>query len=110
MTNIFHELLDNDNSQKAQLLVCLATTLIENIMPDSTIDMQFDDDQCKTPNERYWEIFRKRKAESWSDLLIIRNLALIRRLDEQPFVWVLLEILATGLFKDENGREMNGII
>jgi hypothetical protein len=52
MTNIFNELIYNDNPQKQQLLVCLATTLIDNILPDSTIDLQFDDDQCKTPNER----------------------------------------------------------
>ncbi|CAF0803435.1 unnamed protein product [Adineta steineri] len=75
MTDVFNELIYNDNSQKQQLLICLVTTLIDNILPDSTVDVQFDDDQCKTPNER--------------------NLALIRRLDEQPLVWILLEIIAT---------------
>jgi len=53
MANIFNELISNDNPQKQQLLICLATTLIDNISPDSTIDLQFDDDQYKTPNERY---------------------------------------------------------
>jgi len=72
MTNIFNEIIYDDNPQKQQLLICLATTLVDNILPDSTMDLQFDDDQCKTPNER--------------------NLALIRRLDEQPLVWILLEI------------------
>ncbi|CAF1033198.1 unnamed protein product [Rotaria sordida] len=75
MTTVFNELIYNDNTQKQQLLNCLATTLIDNILPDSTTDLQFDDDQCKTPNER--------------------NLALIRRLDEQPLVWTLLEIITT---------------
>ncbi|CAF1985037.1 unnamed protein product [Rotaria magnacalcarata] len=75
MTNIFNEIIYNDNAQKQTLLNCLATTLIDNILPDSTMDLQFDDDQCKSPNER--------------------NLALIRRLDEQPLVWIFLEIIAT---------------
>ncbi|CAF3974781.1 unnamed protein product, partial [Rotaria sp. Silwood2] len=75
MTSIFNELIYNDNTQKPQLLTCLATTLIDNILPDSITDLQFDDDQCKTPNER--------------------NLALIKRLDEQPLVWILLEIITT---------------
>lgn len=52
MTDIFNELLSDDNPQKQQLLNCLATTLIDNILPDSTVDQQFDDDQCKLPNER----------------------------------------------------------
>ena len=52
MTNIFNELISNDNPQKQPLLLCLATALIDNILPDSTIDLQFDDDQCKLPNER----------------------------------------------------------
>ncbi len=52
MANIFNELISNDNPQKQQLLICLATTFIDNILPDSIIDSQFDDDQCKTPNER----------------------------------------------------------
>ncbi|CAF4360382.1 unnamed protein product, partial [Rotaria sordida] len=51
MTTVFNELIYNDNTQKQQLLNCLATTLIDNILPDSTTDLQFDDDQCKTPNE-----------------------------------------------------------
>jgi len=75
MTNIFNEIIYDDNPQKQQLLICLAATLVDNILPDSTMDLQFDDDQCKTPNER--------------------NLALIRRLDEQPLVWTLLEITST---------------
>jgi hypothetical protein len=29
-------------------------------------------------------------------LLFYRNLALIRRLDEQPIVWILIEIISTG--------------
>lgn len=29
-------------------------------------------------------------------IVIDRNLALIRRLDEQPLVWIFLEIIATG--------------
>jgi hypothetical protein len=52
MTSLFNELIHNDNAQKPPLLICLATTLIDNILPDSTTDLQFDDDQCKTPNER----------------------------------------------------------
>ena len=52
MTNIFNEILSNENLQKQQLMSCLATILIDNISPDATIDLQFDDDQCKTPNER----------------------------------------------------------
>ncbi|UJR25349.1 hypothetical protein I4U23_006699 [Adineta vaga] len=75
MTDVFNDLIYNINSQKSQLLTSLATSLVDNILPDSTIDTQFDDEQYKAPNER--------------------NLALIRRLDEQPFVWILLEIIAT---------------
>jgi len=56
MTNIFQELLSTDSTQNSQLLTCLATTLIENLLSDSTIDTQFDDDQCKTPNERFKSI------------------------------------------------------
>ena len=52
ITNIFNELINDDNSQKQQLLICLATTLLDNILPDSTMDLQFDDEQCKTPNDR----------------------------------------------------------
>jgi hypothetical protein len=57
ITQVFNELLSHetigaDDQQKQQLLVCLATTMIDNILPDSTMDLQFDDDQCKTPNER----------------------------------------------------------
>lgn len=52
MTNIFNELIYSDHAQKQTLLNCLVTTLIDNILPDSTMDFQFDDDQCKTPNER----------------------------------------------------------
>jgi hypothetical protein len=52
MTDIFNEMISDDNSQKQQLLNCLATVLIDNILPDSTMDFQFDDDQCKGPNER----------------------------------------------------------
>ncbi|CAF1118161.1 unnamed protein product [Adineta ricciae] len=75
MADVFNELVSNENSQKSQLVLSLATSLIDNILPDSTIDSQFDDDQYKTPNER--------------------NLALIRRLDDQPFVWILFEMIAT---------------
>lgn len=57
MTDIFNELLSDDNPQKQQLLICLATTLIDNILPDSTMDQQFDDDQCKLPNERFIYIY-----------------------------------------------------
>lgn len=56
MTDVFNELLLDDNPQK-QLLICLATTLIDNILPDSTMDQQFDDDQYKVPNERSVDIF-----------------------------------------------------
>lgn len=49
MTNIFNEIISYD---KQQLLQCLSTTLIDNILPDSTCDLQFDDDQYKVPNER----------------------------------------------------------
>ncbi len=52
MADIFNEIISDDNTQKQQLLICLATILIDNISPDSTIDLQFDDDQCKGPNER----------------------------------------------------------
>lgn len=48
MIDIFNELLLHESS----LLISLATTLIDNILPDSTIDNQFDDEQCKIPNER----------------------------------------------------------
>jgi len=78
MTSIFNE-LDQTEKQQQQttndLLICIATTLIDNILPDSTMDTQFDDEQCKTPNER--------------------NLALVRRLEDQPFVWNLLEIISS---------------
>jgi hypothetical protein len=53
MTDIFNEIISDDNSHKQQLLTCLATILNDNILPDSTMDLQFDDDQCKVPNERY---------------------------------------------------------
>jgi hypothetical protein len=57
MTQVFNELLSNelvydDNQQMQHLLVCLATTMIDNILPDTTMDLQFDDEQCKIPNER----------------------------------------------------------
>ena len=57
MTQVFNELLFkdfgySDNQQKQQLWNSLATTVIDNILPDATIETQFDDDQCKTPNER----------------------------------------------------------
>jgi hypothetical protein len=60
---------------------------------DSTTDLQFDDDQCKTQNERlenYWFSFEE------PDFFFYRNLALIRHLDEQPFLWISLEIIFIG--------------
>lgn len=54
MTNIFNEIISNENCQKQQLINCLSTILIENTLSDITIDSQFDDDQCKTPNERFF--------------------------------------------------------
>lgn len=57
MTDVFNELLSDDNPQKQQLLICLTTIIIDNILPDSTMDQQFDDDQYKVPNERLVHIF-----------------------------------------------------
>lgn len=93
MADVFNELISNDNPQRQQLLVCLATTLVDNILPDSTIDQQFDDDQCKTPNERYRSYTQPLMS---NNNFVSRNLALIRRLDEQPLVWTLLELIAAG--------------
>ena len=57
MTSVFTELMPTEpshpsNRDTPQLLKCLATTIADNILPDSTMDLQFEDDQCKTPNER----------------------------------------------------------
>ena len=58
MTSVFTELMPTEpaypssNQDTQELLNCLATTITDNILPDSTMDLQFEDDQCKTPNER----------------------------------------------------------
>ncbi|CAF1143300.1 unnamed protein product, partial [Didymodactylos carnosus] len=72
MTSVFNELDLADSQQQPttnhNLLLNIAQTLIDNILPDSTMDIHFDD-----------EI----------------NLALVRRLEDQPLVWNLLEIVSS---------------